>query len=338
MSDTQATPVFEEIPCTVCGADNFEVFMEGLTDRVWHRPGVFRIDRCKDCGHKNTRPRPNAASLHIYYDNTYDHDDRAMKQHDLHSFGGPWLHRYRLNNFRKTHTLTADDRVLDVGCSYGGFLREVVTQTPASGWGLDMDPTSISEAFQHERITYQAGLIDDLVPPEGGFTVVSLYETLEHTLDPVGTMRSVHARLAPGGFLIVEVPNVDNAWIKVLGRHWFSLLIPQHLQHFNLKSLDRAAREAGFDIVRYHQTMFIPAELVLSLAIWWMNVAGPAPANPSIPRRLLDFMAAVFFQILFIFIEIPLQIVMRYLGVAGHQFLVVQKDPAAKAPVVADFV
>lgn len=118
-------------------------------------------------------------------------------------------------------------RILDLGCStghLGGSLlrgsREVV--------GVELDPRLAAEA--RTRLTavvecdleaLAAGpLPDELREP---FDCVIAADVLEHLRDPWSVVRWAAERLAPGGSLVVSVPNIRHLrtfWLLLVRRRW----------------------------------------------------------------------------------------------------------------------
>lgn len=86
----------------------------------------------------------------------------------------------------------ADDAVLDLTCGSGTFLVEQLhTQAPARAVGVDVDPSAIDAAREHQRAARRKGRIDWVVgdvltlPLEGGFTRLV-------TNPPWGTLHGEH--------------------------------------------------------------------------------------------------------------------------------------------------
>ena len=53
----------------------------------------------------------------------------------------------------------------------------------------------------------------------GRFDVVSMCHYLEHVTDQRAEMRAAHTALATGGLLLIEVPDPESVFMRVLGRH-----------------------------------------------------------------------------------------------------------------------
>jgi hypothetical protein len=75
--------------------------------------------------------------------------------------------------------------------------------------------------------------------------VVTAFHVLEHVPDPVGMTRRMLEWLAPGGLLVVEVPNAGGLGARLFGRAWSGLELPRHLSHFTPESLGAVVRRAG---------------------------------------------------------------------------------------------
>lgn len=82
------------------------------------------------------------------------------------------------------------------------------------------------------------------------FDVVTLYHSLEHMTNPLKTLNAVQGLLRPGGFLVVEVPNIGSCYSRAFGTEWFHLDVPRHLYHFNRQTLRRMLEACGFLVVR----------------------------------------------------------------------------------------
>jgi len=84
------------------------------------------------------------------------------------------------------------------------------------------------------------------------YDVVALFDVLEHLPTPLETLRWVAGRLAPGGRVVVGVPNIESMEFRLLGVRWFALELPRHLTHFTPRALDRIAELAGLRVRQLH--------------------------------------------------------------------------------------
>ncbi len=105
--------------------------------------------------------------------------------------------------------------------------------------------------------------------PAGRFDVVTAFHVLEHVPDPVAVARRMLDWLAPGGLLIVEVPNAGGLGAALFGGAWSGLELPRHLSHFTPVTLERVIEKAGGRIVwtlAPGEAANLPVELVGALA------------------------------------------------------------------------
>ena len=154
-------------------------------------------------------------------------------------------------------------RVLDVGCStgvMGGALREgghVVT-------GIELDPELAAVARQRLDTVVEADV--ERLAQDGGlggeeFDCVVLADVLEHLRDPWSVVRWAAERVAPGGSVVLSVPNVRHAktiWALARARWPYDpvgIFDRTHLRFFARHNLEDLVAGTGFDIVevrRHH--------------------------------------------------------------------------------------
>ena len=102
----------------------------------------------------------------------------------------------------------AGKRALDVGCG-AGLLCEPLVRLAAEVTGVDAAPELIAAAGDHATavglgIDYRAVGVEAL---DGMYDLVTAMEVVEHVADPAAFVRSLAARLAPGGLMILSTPN-----------------------------------------------------------------------------------------------------------------------------------
>lgn len=313
----------ESPPCALCGGDAFTDELRDVRDLLFYKPGAFTLARCQGCGLVATRPRPAPDALARYYERTYE---RAFaRRFQVDSPLGRLIPRWRLAAVRKALPLGPEDRLLDVGCGYGAFLKAARDMTGCQATGVEQDPHNLARAADPGPITYKKGFFDDVELEPGAYTVVSFLECLEHLPDPRGALVRAHGLLAPGGHVVIEVPDYGGGWRRVFGRSWLNLLIPQHLTHFEKASLRALVEGTGFEVVRHH-SLFFPGEGTASLMLWLRRALGlPPRAERSGGQRLLALAAFLGVAVFGLVVEVPAQLLLRALGLAGTQLLIARK-------------
>jgi SAM-dependent methyltransferase len=99
-------------------------------------------------------------------------------------------------------------------------------------------------------------------PPFGGIVLLNI---LEHVPDPVSLLNSLAPALAPGGRLVVRVPNDFNplqaAARRALGGEPWWVAVPDHVNYFDHASIADLVERAGFEVVE--RSADFPMELFL---------------------------------------------------------------------------
>jgi 2-polyprenyl-3-methyl-5-hydroxy-6-metoxy-1,4-benzoquinol methylase len=162
-------------------------------------------------------------------------------------------------------------RALDVGAA-DGFLAELLTR---QGWqvtALERDPAQAAKARGRCHEVIVADLDSAILHLEGVFDAIVYGDVLEHLSDPLPVLVTLNRSLAPGGRVIVSVPNVAHLWVRLsllLGRWEYAdrgILDRTHVRFFTRRSFVRFLGDAGLAI----------EELV----------ATPAPLPLVVPPRL----------------------------------------------------
>ena len=115
-----------------------------------------------------------------------------------------------------SRTPLAGKTALDVGCG-AGLLAEPLARLGARVTGIDATPEVIAVAREHAAaagldIDYRAGDVQEL---DGRFDLVTSLEVIEHVADPAAFLKTLAARLAPGGLMILSTPNATG-WSKLM--------------------------------------------------------------------------------------------------------------------------
>ena len=136
--------------------------------------------------------------------------------------------------------LPARGRLLDVGCGNGAVLKSAGALLP--GWelhGYDLNDKHRGEILRLPGVaSFTSGSLAKL--PHRQFDLVVLWHTLEHIPAPHGPLAELRELLAPGGFLLVQVPDVE--------RTPFDLAVVDHTSHFSRRTLEILCRQAGFEV------------------------------------------------------------------------------------------
>lgn len=104
------------------------------------------------------------------------------------------------------------DRLLDIGCGYGGLAALVGEYVGASEvHGIDIDPRVEEESKSKDVdiVVLDAGS-DPLPYPDGHFDVVMTLGMMDYLVSFDGMIREINRILAPGGRVLVTLPNLSS--------------------------------------------------------------------------------------------------------------------------------
>jgi 2-polyprenyl-3-methyl-5-hydroxy-6-metoxy-1,4-benzoquinol methylase len=167
-------------------------------------------------------------------------------------------------------------RLLDIGCDTGVFLRAASEEFGVVPTGIDVSARAVEAARQGGIEAYQI-LLEEAPDRLSAFPLVTAIDVIEHVPNPGAFLRQVQSRLAPSGVLYIETPNIRSA-VYALGRglsHVIDgsssgmiqrLFPPQHVQYFTPRSLSRLAREAGLEVVQVDTRVLPLSDIAASVA------------------------------------------------------------------------
>ena len=194
--------------------------------------GIYRIAVCTDCGAGTTLPRPTEAGLARVYER-YAYDVHALIEAEKRR-RARWLLQWS----------RVGGRILDVGCMFGYLLDEARALGMATaGVELSADAGAVAAARGHDVV---AGTIEDR---HGQFDAIIAQHVLEHVTDPHAFLAAAQTRLAPGGRLVICVPNFEARLRRVARSSWGWYQVPVHVHHFSSRALHRLLAAAGFSVV-----------------------------------------------------------------------------------------
>jgi SAM-dependent methyltransferase len=207
----QTSPV-----CRWCGAS-----LDG-GDRLPGRIG------CAHCGVATTDPWPTAAELDRAYAGPYRPASGRFA-----GIGDRVLRRTRGSLAARIDRIAPAGPVLDVGAGEGILLAALRRRgRPSTG-------------------TERADDDDGWLPTApGGWAAVVFWHSLEHLPDPGEELAAAAGGLAPGGIVIVAVPNSDSLQARAFGSRWLALDPPRHLVHITAAALRSRLEELGLRVER----------------------------------------------------------------------------------------
>ena len=177
-------------------------------------------------------------------------------------------------------------RLLDLGCSDGALANGLRTfGHHVTGIDIEEHPGVADRVDRFVRADLDAGVPDSV---GRGFDVVVAADVVEHVREPQRLLEDVRARLAPGGSLVVSVPNFGHWYPRLrvaLGRFDYDrrgILDRGHLRFFTRRSFERLLERSGY-AVRRREYLTLPLEVIQRGA---RAIAEPGGVGAKVVRAL----------------------------------------------------
>ena len=191
-----------------------------------------------------TLPELSEESLQLYYPNdTYaSHIDKAT---DVKSLVYMWIKK---RNIKKKlswiRAFSSQGNLLDFGAGNGAFALEA----KKTGWHVSVyDASTVAKTLLTQKKLDTVNL-----PLTDSYDVITLWHVFEHLPNPEEQLKMFYKALAPGGVLVLALPNYESWDAKHYGAGWAAYDVPRHLWHYNKEAIAMMADEAGFNQVRIH--------------------------------------------------------------------------------------
>jgi SAM-dependent methyltransferase len=157
--------------------------------------------------------------------------------------------------------------ILDVGCG-GGLFLGMMRERGFRVVGLDFSREAAAMAWRRQQVPALVAEFAGSPLRPGSFAAITMFHVMEHLYDPRAYVKVARELLAPGGCLIVQVPNAASWQCRLLGGAWNGMDVPRHLFDFRDSDLEKLLHDGGFQVVRrkYFSLRDNPAGLASSLA------------------------------------------------------------------------
>jgi len=263
-----ATEPQDDVPCPLCGELERELVLLAR-DRLFGRPGNYRVVSCRACDLRYLSPRPSLAALGEHYPSDYF---IYQTPDALPAFTRPMVRMFTKLRWRESLTrlerttgrLPASAKVLDVGCGLNDYLVTLRELRGIDGVGIDFKPEVAAYVRETLQMQVHSGTLCDAGFPDAAFDLVTMNEYLEHEPNPREVLAEARRITVPGGYLALEIPCVESIPARVFGSRWSQVDAPRHLIHFTRKTLTAMLERTGFELVST-ETFQIPYVIGLSV-------------------------------------------------------------------------
>lgn len=226
--------------CRLCDSENMKpYYTQGNKNQ-------FHFYKCTTCGLVNY-DLSGGIDQTKYTEVYVDTSDEKQKQNRLQT------ETYRFIRSR----IKTKGRYMDIGCGNGKLLSLLKND----GWkvqGLELSPFYARQIKQRLDIHVTVANFLDFDPEGKQFDLITLRHVLEHIPDSINALTKINRMLAPGGYAVLEFPNIEGAgekWKRFLMRnglkkkHYADDYTPGHCNEFCEKAFRYLTAKTNFDLL-----------------------------------------------------------------------------------------
>lgn len=221
--------------CPCCGSVNHMFYAEKFK---------FQMDVCKACQHIFTNPMPSDDALNYYYnselkvfENKFFNDTRSTRV------------KIFIDRLTEIQRQAKGNQLLDIGSAVGIFLdANRLAGKPFDITSCDISAEAcsyISAHYEEVRVVHSDVM---LLSEDKRYDCITLWDTLEHIVDPISLLEKLGRLLNPDGILCFSTPNTLSFEWKIMGMDHVQLLPPGHVNLYNTHNIHVLLKAAGFNI------------------------------------------------------------------------------------------
>lgn len=233
----------------------------------------YELERCPACGSAALRGAPADPSL--YESGTY-----ARSRSWLDGLLEPYRRLVDADRTRLLGGVGASERVLEVGAGRGRLLA-ALGRRGADASGVEPSRT-LAEDARERGVEVKNVSLERAEPQPGAQDLVIIWHVLEHLDRPDAALERIRPWLAPGGRVVISVPNLASLQASIGADRWFHQDVPRHRVQFTADGLERLLARTGFTSVRRRAALLDQGILGM-----WVTLLNRLTVARDVPFRFV---------------------------------------------------
>jgi len=229
----------ENTHCPVCRKNRFEEYL---------CKNSIMLFRCKECGF--ICADTSSVNLNECYNREYLHSTSGVGSYVNYEFDKmPMESTYR-NVLSAIMKVRPGRRLLDAGAANGYFV-EIANACDYAAEGFDINISASEEASRRGRKVTQGDLFtSDYI--DSSFDVITAFDFFEHIPQESieRHIKKMNTLLVPNGILAIITVNTASVLARVIGKHWHTLLPPEHISYFSKDNIKFFLERNGYDVLQ----------------------------------------------------------------------------------------
>ncbi len=280
------------VKCFICNGLNFTTIISDCIDYEYGVRYNAKLIECGNCGLCVIDPKPSFTDLHGFYKNNYANYS-SSKNYITKLL--VWLYQKK-NAAEVIDLIGKEGKILDVGCADGQYFDLLKNKGNWDLFGTDLSQQAADNAKEKGYEVY-IGELERLDLQENYFNIVRMNHVIEHVIEPKATFDKIKKILKPGGYLILETPNVSCPDFKIFKRYWGALHFPRHIHLFSNSNIEIFIKNSGMVLKKVEHTL-----MTTGWALGIQNILINKYRIKSINGRILiyPFLLIGFIPVLFL--------------------------------------
>lgn len=251
----------EEIPCSICGTyrpyvefyparlEEIDISSNSLfSARRLPDKSHFRIVKCTTCGLLYSNPIFSESTMQ----NLYSQSDCIVNESI----------KLQMNNIINEYITYLKDsvkyapgqRLLDIGCGNGFFLKEALNQGFNKVSGVEPGKDAIRKAEPEVRpFLVNKVFTGEIFTPES-FDIITAFHVLDHIRDPGSFLCEVKKTLSPNGILLMVMHDAGS-WVHLVFQEKTPMIHIQHICIFDRETIRKLLEINGFEVIKVNKLM-----------------------------------------------------------------------------------
>ena len=257
------------MPCNICKSKKRIIIEKSVRDSKKHK-----IVRCQKCLHIQISPIPSLKDNKQFYD-----DNSQIRKLNIKLNLKELKNRTRIDTERRVRLLkkiiNKKSKILEIGSGYGFFLNSL------KEYNKNLTGVEISTERRNKHIPGLKILnynIEEEIPRGVDYDFILMFHVFEHSRYPKKMLRNVGKLLKKNGYIIIEVPNVNNFQLVFNDpyRKWFWQ--KAHVNYFSKDILEKLLKDAGFKNIEFMEVQRYSIQNMFN----WMINQKPELDSPSL--------------------------------------------------------
>lgn len=241
-----------EVCCPLCGERD---------PRTRYSFEACEIVRCQACGLMWLYPPLSEEQLHETYDESYYANLDFLKGENASIYGYVDYLSERINKQYdyKQIVIRVHDLLrlgsggrqqplwLDFGCGLG-FLMDVAFDYGFKVSGIEFNPAAVRFIRSKYNFRIEQGLLAN-IPLEEKYSVISMFDVIEHLIDPAADLKRLRQMVADDGYLLIQTMDSDSFSSRLFGKRLEDFRrIREHLYFFSRPTITRLLADCGWEV------------------------------------------------------------------------------------------